>query len=338
MRVVELRDFGGPENLCDATRPSPICGPADIRIAVRAVSFNPIDFKLREKAYGAARLPVVLGFDVAGIVTETGHDVVDIATGDAVMAYLGGPSMAGGYASEVVVPRGLAALKPRNIGFAEAAAIPLTGLTALQCLKRTGITPAQSLLVTGAAGGAGSWVVLIARALGVTRISATAGRAESAAYLRQECQLPAYRIIDHLGISRDDLATRAMIANDGAFYNVAIDCAGGAMTHLCCDTIGLEGHVVSIVNGPDAAVEEILFDRSATFHSELVYAAAETRDPARYGTYGRQLAELAKLIEREALRLPRLTDLGPLSTATVAEAHRLLAGGRTIGKLVAQVD
>ena len=110
------------------------------------------------------------------------------------------------------------------------------------------------------------------------------------------------------------------------------------MTHLCCETIGLGGHVVSIVNGPDPSVEEVLFDRSATFHSELVYAAAETGDPIRYGIYARQLAELAALIERQVLHLPRLTDLGPLSAATVAEAHRSLANGKTIGKLVARVD
>lgn len=338
MRVIELSEFGGPENLREATRHGPVCGPMDIRIAVRAVSFNPIDYKLRQRAYDSARLPLVLGFDVAGTVTETGQEVSDIARGDAVMAYLGGPSMAGGYASEVVVPRALAGLKPRNIGFAEAAAIPLTALTALQCLKRTGIAPSQSLLVTGAAGGVGSWVILIARALGVTRISATAGRTESAAYLHEECNLPAGRIIDYYDTTSAELTARTLAANDGAFYDVAIDCAGGLMTHLSCETIGLGGHVVSIVNGPDPSVEEVLFDRSATFHSELVYAAAETGDPARYGVYARQLAELAALIERQALRLPRLTDLGPLSAASVAEAHRLLAGGKTIGKLVARVD
>jgi NADPH:quinone reductase-like Zn-dependent oxidoreductase len=338
MRVVELHEFGAVENLKDAERPGPACGPDDIRIAVRAVSFNPIDYKLREKSYGAARLPVVLGFDVAGIVTEVGHNIVDLADGDEVMAYLGGPSMAGGYASEVVVPRAMVSLKPRNIDFAEAAAIPLTALTALRCLKRAGTRPTQSLLVTGAAGGAGSWVVLLARALGIARISAIAGRVESSAYLRQECGLPADRVIDYRDLSRTDLAARAIAANDGTFYDVAIDCAGGEMTHLCCDSIGLDGHVVSIVNGADPSVEETLFDRSATFHSELVYAAAESGDPARYSIYARQLDEIAALIERGPLRLPRIADLGSLSAATVAKAHRLLAGGKTIGKLVARVD
>ncbi len=335
MRVVELRDFGGPENFADAERPSRGCGPAEVRIEVKAVSFSPIDYQLRQRPYGKAVLPLVLGFDVAGIITEAGEAVGDLRPGDAVIAYLGGPSMAGGYASEVVVPRSLVAGKPRNLDFAAAAAIPLTGLTALQCLRRTHITPQQSLLVTGAAGGAGSWVVRVAQALGVTRISATAGRAESRLYLEQEVGLSVDRLIDHHGATRAKLAVRACTANGGASYDVAIDCFGGAMTHLCCDTIGFAGQVVSIVNGADASVEETLFDQSATYHSELVYAAAETGDPAHMAIYARQLAELCALIESGKLQLPRIANLGLLSAATVANAHRQLADGRTIGKLVA---
>jgi NADPH:quinone reductase-like Zn-dependent oxidoreductase len=338
MRGVVLTAYGSADHLEDAELLMPECGLGDIRIAVKAVSFNPIDYQLAASPYGSAKLPVVLGFDVAGLVAEVGAAVLDLKIGDEVMAYLGGPSMAGGYAEHAVAPRGMVALKPRNIGFAEAAAIPLTALTGLQCLRRARIGPGQSLLVAGAAGGAGSWVALIAQVLGVTRIAATAGRGESRAYLSDEIGISPKRLIDYRDGTREDLAARAIAANDGALYDVCVDCAGDAMTHLCCDVVDIDGHVVSIVNGPDASDENPLFDKSATFHSELIYAAAESGDPARYEVYAQQLAELTGWIESGALRLPRIADLGPLSTTTVREAHRQLAAGRTIGKLVARVN
>jgi hypothetical protein len=116
------------------------------------------------------------------------------------------------------------------------------------------------------------------------------------------------------------------------------------MTHLCCDAVGFERDVVSIVNGPmdqshgaDTADEDILFDKSAAFHFELCSAPAYAAPAAQHWVYRDQLRELAALIDGKKIVVPPVTDLGPLSAATVREAHRRLESGHTIGKLAATV-
>jgi hypothetical protein len=116
------------------------------------------------------------------------------------------------------------------------------------------------------------------------------------------------------------------------------------MTHLCCDVVGFERDVVSIVNGPmdqshgmPDADEDILFDKAAAFHFELCSALAYHAPSDRHGVYGEMLRELAALIDGKKIKLPPVADLGPLSAATVREAHRRLESGHTIGKLAATV-
>ncbi len=130
-----------------------------------------------------------------------------------------------------------------------------------------------------------------------------------------------------------------------ALFDIALDCVGGAMTHLCCDAIGFEGDVVSVVNGPKdqshglaEADEDNLFDRSAAFHFEMISAIAYYGPASRQKVYRERLEEIAGMIDGGAVKLPSVTNLGSLSAATVREAHRRLESGHTIGKLAATVD
>jgi NADPH:quinone reductase-like Zn-dependent oxidoreductase len=134
-------------------------------------------------------------------------------------------------------------------------------------------------------------------------------------------------------------------ANDGALFGVTLDCVGGAMTNLCVDAVDYEGQVVSIVNGPrdnaqdvSIADEETLFEKSAAFHFELVFALAEQPDTSRHAIYAAQLGELATMIDAGTIKLPKITDIGALTATTVRKAHAQLEGGHTTGKLVARVD
>ena len=124
-----------------------------------------------------------------------------------------------------------------------------------------------------------------------------------------------------------------------------LDCVGGAMTHLCCDSVEFEGDVVSVVNGPmdqshgaAEADEDNLFDRAAAFHFEMVSAIACYAPAARHGVYGERLREFTALIDGGKVALPAITNLGPLAAAVAREAHRRLETRHTIGKLVATVD
>lgn len=344
MRAVILEKFGGPEGLFDGTLPVPEVGPHDVLIRVKAVAFNPTDYQLRQAGHPSLKAAVVLGRDVSGIVEACGDDVTALKPGDAVYSCLV-PRSIGGYAEFVAIPHWFVAVKPVSLSFIEAASVPVTGLTALQSLRRARPGPSKSLLMAGGAGGVGSWAIAIAKAFGMTRIVTTAGSAASRTYLRDVLGIADSRIVGYRDRNRADLAAAAIAANDGQPFDISLDCVGGAMTHLCCDTVEFEGDVVSIVNGPmdashDAATadEDILFDKSAAFHFMLTSALANHAPAARHTIYGDQLRELTAMIDGGQIRLPTITNLGSLSASIVREAHRRLEAGHTIGKLTATVE
>jgi NADPH2:quinone reductase len=343
MRAVILERFGGTEGLVDATLPIPAIGPNDILIRVRAVGFNPTDYQLRQTGHPTLKLPVVLGRDVAGVVERCGP-VTDFKPGDAIYAYLV-PRWLGGYAEYVAAPHWFAAPKPESLSFVQAASVPVASMTALQALRRARPGAGKSLLVAGGAGGVGSWVIGFAQAFGLTRIVTTAGTETSRAYLRDALGIPEARIVQYRGRDRADLAAAAIAANDGRLFDITLDCVGGGMTHLCCDVVEFEGDVVSVVNGPrdqshgvTEADEDNLFDRAASFHFEMISAIAYYAPQARHTIYQERLREISAMIDRGSVRMPAITDLGPLSAAVVREAHQRLEGGHTIGKLVATVE
>jgi NADPH:quinone reductase-like Zn-dependent oxidoreductase len=343
MRAVILERFGGAEHLVDATLPMPKIGADDVLIRVKAAGFNPTDYQLRRSGHPSLTLPVVLGRDVAGVVEACGANVHDLKPGDAVFANLV-PRRLGGYAEYVAAPACYVAPKPAALSFAEAASVPVAAMTALCALRRARPDAGKSLLVAGGAGGVGSWAIGLAKAFGIARIVTTAGSDASRGYVKDVLGIDAARILDYRGRGRAELAQMAIAANGGLF-EIALDCVGGAMTHLCCDVVDFEGDVVSVVNGPKDqshgaadADEDQLFDRSAAFHCEMISAIAYAAPPARQAVYRQRLGEIAGLIARGAVKLPTVATLGPLSAATVREAHRRLESGHTVGKLVATVD
>lgn len=344
MRAVLLEKFGGPEGLVDGSLPMPTVGDDDVLIRVKAVSFNPTDYQLRQSGHPSLTLPMVLGRDVAGTIETVGAKVITFATGDAVYANLV-PKKAGGYAEYVALPHWFVAPKPRTLSFLEAAAVPVTATTAFAALTRARPSADKSLLVAGGSGGVGSWALDFAKAFGIARIVTTAGGDASRAHIRDAHGIPDARIVDYRGRNRRDLAAAAIAANDGALFDIALDCVGAAMTHLCCDVVEFGGDVVSVVDGPkdqshgpDKADEDQMFNRSAAFHFEMISGLAYYGPVARHTIYGERLRAIAAMIDTGQVRLPAITNLGPLSAAVVREAHRRLESGHTIGKLVANVD
>jgi NADPH:quinone reductase-like Zn-dependent oxidoreductase len=215
MRAVILERFGGPEGLFDGTLPAPPVGPHDVLIRIKAVAFNPTDYQLRQAGHPDIEPPVVLGRDVAGIVEACGAKVPDLKPGDSVYAYLA-RRRPGGYAELAAIPHAFVAAMPASLTFIEAASVPVAGLTALRCLRRVRAERGKSLLVAGGSGGVGSWVIELAKALGLTRIVTTAGSGQSRHYLREALGVPDARIVDYRNRSRADLAAAAAAANDGA--------------------------------------------------------------------------------------------------------------------------
>src|SRR5271165_78157 len=161
MKVIQINGFGGIENLCEANREIPKPGAEEVLVRIRAGSFNPIDYKIRQGRFGGD-LPIVLGHDAAGIIEEVGGNVERLAVGDEVWLYLGGPCSNGAYAEYVSVPHEFVTLKPRILSFEEAASVPVTGLTANQSIRlKARPTGNHSVFVAGGAGGLGSAAIQI---------------------------------------------------------------------------------------------------------------------------------------------------------------------------------
>ncbi|MCZ0979098.1 NADP-dependent oxidoreductase [Streptomyces diastatochromogenes] len=179
MKAISYRKYGGPEVLEYGELPDPKVGPDEVLIRVRAASVNPVDWKAQAGYLDGmldAVFPVVPGWDVSGVVVRLGVSVPEYAVGDEVMGYVREDFLAHGtFAEYVSAPVRTLARKPRALGFEEAAALPLVGLTAYQVLHRPqalAVRSGDTVLVHAAAGGVGSMAVQIARHLGCRVIGA----------------------------------------------------------------------------------------------------------------------------------------------------------------------
>ncbi|MFD3538215.1 NADP-dependent oxidoreductase [Streptomyces sp. NPDC058662] len=180
MRAMAYETYGGAEVLAETRLPLPKVGPGEVLVRVKYASVNPVDWKIMAGGLDALMdvvYPVVPCWDVSGTVERTGIDTPEFAEGDEVMAYVRKDYVHGGTCAEFVcVPVRALARKPASLGWAEAAGLPLAGLTAYQVLTRLGTGKDDTVLIHGAAGGVGSFGVQIARALGARVIGTASPR------------------------------------------------------------------------------------------------------------------------------------------------------------------
>lgn len=183
MKALILKQFGGIENFSMEEIPEPQVGKGEVLIQVKAIGINPVDVKTRAGGGQASQYkdnqPIILGWDVAGIVTRVADDVTDFAVGDEVFGTINFPGKGGAYAQYALSPAGQIARKPANISFEEAAASTLSALTAWQALVDTGhIKKGDRVLIHGGAGGVGNYAVQIAKHMGCHVIT-TAGAGDT---------------------------------------------------------------------------------------------------------------------------------------------------------------
>lgn len=176
MRAVGLYEFGGPEVLQVVDLPEPHAGPGQIRIRVHAATVNPTDTMMRNGSRADQMKddprPIVPGMEVAGIADEVGADVATgVKVGDGVLAMVVSKGTYGAYSEYVVVDARSAVLAPKGVSHAQAASLPMNGMTARMSLDRLGAKAGQTIAVTGAAGAYGGYVVQIAKADGLTVIA-----------------------------------------------------------------------------------------------------------------------------------------------------------------------
>ncbi|MEQ4616500.1 MAG: zinc-binding alcohol dehydrogenase family protein [Corticimicrobacter sp.] len=319
-----------PDCLVDVTTERPVPGPHDLLVAVRAVSVNPVDTKIRAGLVAAPDAVQYLGWDAAGIVEAVGEAVTLFRPGDTVY-YAGSFDRSGSNAQFHLVDERIVGHMPRSLSFAEAAALPLTSLTAWQLLfDRLGMPPgkqayAGSLLVLGGAGGVGSMLIQLARRLTGLTVIATASRTQS----RDWClALGAHHVIDHLQSLPEQINALPVppVTHVAALSNTA-----GHWTELA-ELIAPQGRL-AIITDHDVLDAVPFKAKSVSLHWEMVFTRPlfGTQDMvAQHGI----LDEVAALVDIGVLRSTVNRVLHPLDAARLREAHRLVEDGGMTGKIV----
>lgn len=335
MQAIIQRTYGGPDVLEFADVPTPTPGPRDLLVRVIAVSINPVDAKHRHRG-GAAGDPVpdgiqILGWDAAGIVTAIGPDVVNFNLGDEVY-FAGDITRPGSYAQFVAVDERIVGHKPRTLSFEEAAAIPLTALTAWEAMienmdaqRGSGPTP-RTILIVGGAGGVGSIAIQIARQVCGLRVIATASRPETEAFCRK---LGAHDVINHRHDFAPQLAALGLPGVDYIFSTAPLD----NFPQLVASLNPL-GRIGVILGGPPATALDVsgLFPIRGSLSFELMFV--RPREGAEPERQGQILNRVADLLDRSVL-VTTMTEVRPWTE--VKAAHRAIESGATIGKMVMRV-
>jgi NADPH:quinone reductase-like Zn-dependent oxidoreductase len=313
----------------------------EVLIRIRAGSFNPIDYKIRQGRFGGD-LPIVLGHDAAGVIAEVGKNVGRLRVGDEVWAYLGGVCSNGAYAEYVAVPHDFVTVRPRILSIEEAASVPVVGLTANQSIRLKGKpTPNHSVFVAGGAGGLGSAAIQILQMIGVEKVVTTSGREASHRYIVDKLRLAPEQVIHYPGKGLKQLTEEAIAANGGSLFEKVFDFVGGEMKRLCFELVDFDGDIVSTVEETDPFTVPVwngraspLFRRSASLHFHLLGAAGLYGSKQHWHQYTQQLYELTFLYEAQRLWPVGVENIGELSVETIRHGHERLEAGGIQGKMI----
>ena len=334
MKAVGLHRYlpiDDPESLVDLELPAPAATGRDLLVEVKAVSVNPVDTKQRAPKDQVESSPKVLGWDVAGVVKAAGPAASLFKPGDAVY-YAGSIVRPGGNSELHLVDERIVGRKPQNLGFPEAAALPLTTITAWEAMfdrmsiSRSGAHAGRTLLVIGGAGGVGSIAIQLAAKLARLKVVATASRPESTAWVRA---LGADAVINH---------TKELAGELKSTGTPEVDYI------LCCNStdryfpqfasiIAPQGKICTIVRTLKPVDLAPLMVKSATFAWELMFTRSTFQTPDMIAQH-ELLDETAALIETDMLRTTIGANLGKINAANLRRAHKLLEEGHVIGKLV----
>lgn len=316
-------------SLVDIDLPRPVAEGGDILVEVKAVSVNPVDYKIRSSTPPADGDWKVLGWDAAGIVQEVGPDVTQFAVGDEVY-YAGSLIRPGTNAEFHLVDARIVGRKPASLDWAEAAALPLTTLTAWEAMfDRLDVTKpvpgAAAILIIGGAGGVGSIAIQIARQRTDLIVISTASRPETQEWVKG---LGAHHVIDH---SRP-LAPQIAELNIGAPAFVFSTTHTEQHASDIAELIAPQGRF-GFIDDPKA-LDVMLFKRKAvSIHHELMFTRS------LYGTpdmdeQGKILNSLAVLVDDGKIRTTLTEKLSPINATNLKTVHALIESGAARGKIV----
>lgn len=313
----------------DIDLPVPVPRHHDLLVEIKAISVNPVDTKIR-KSQEPLGEPRVLGYDASGIVRGIGPEVQNFSVGDEVF-YAGVPDRQGTNAEFHLVDDRLVGHKPKSLSFAQAAALPLTALTAWEMLfERFRIPRSQqhggTLLIVGGAGGVGSVAIQLAAQLTDMTIIATASRPESVEWCRN---LGAHHIVSH------DRDLSEQILKLGLEAPSHIFCITNVKKHFhkLVELLAPEGAVGIIESNAGEINVSSLIQKSATLHTEYVFTHGlmHTR---HMGIQHRTLEAIAHMVDHGTLKTTMTENYGKINAFNLIRAHAAVESGATIGKIV----
>jgi len=309
----------------DAVIEKPILKDHEILIRIKASGFNPIDYQMIENELERRLLKSpILGRELSGIVVEKGADAHQFNIGDEVYCGSGSMGSSGTYTEYIAVPEAIAAFKPKNISFEQAAGIPSAGLTALQIFNRLQLNHKDSVLVTGATGGVGSFVIKFLMAHQFQKVTATVGSEENRQILLG-LGLKSDQIISY---KEEDLATKLLKANNGDLFDFGIDLVGNYMSEITAEVLKINGTYTDVTALVSKDAHETLFNKGIVIMNISNYSYSINKD---YQYYKGGLENISKLIENGTISPPNYKIIGDLSLDTVLKAHSILKNNETQG-------
>lgn len=310
MKAIALRGFGGVENLESVEIPVPDISDNEVLVKVKSFSINPVDIKTRLGRGHASRLkeynPMILGWDISGVITRAGKSVASFKEGDEVFGMVNFPGHGRAYAEYVAAPESHIALKPFNISHEEAAAASLAALTAWQLLKeKSGIKTGYKVLIHSAAGGVGHYAVQMAKYLGAYVIGTSSARNRD--------------FVLSLGASEHIDYEKQSFEEAVKDLDFVLDTMGGNYIDRSLQVLRCGGTIISIPSGASESVRE------------KAKALGMNGDTFRVQSNGRDMKEIADLLQISTVKSHVSKIFG---FDEIKAAHQQIETGKTRGKIV----
>jgi zinc-binding alcohol dehydrogenase family protein len=328
---IQPQAINQPDSLVDITLPDPVATGRDLLVEVKAVSVNPVDTKVRASAGPAqGQAYKVLGWDASGIVKAVGPEVTLFKPGDRVW-YAGSIARPGTNSELHLVDERIVGHAPKSLDFAQAAALPLTAITAWEMLfDRLGLAPGkqpsrQTLLIIGASGGVGSIMTQLASRLTSLTVIATASRPETQAWVKE---LGAHHVIDHSKPIAEELKRIGFPTVD---HIVSLTQTQKHIAQIV-EAIAPQGKF-GLIDDP-ASLDATQFKRkSVSIHWELMFTRSLFGTEDMIGQH-RLLDEVAGLVDAGLIRTTLAERFGTINAANLKSAHALIESGKARGKVV----
>lgn len=315
MKAVILNHFGPADafEMTEVEKPAP--GDKQVLIKIKAAGINPVDTKVRAGTSGMAKhleLPVILGWDMSGIVESCGKQVSSLHPGDEVFGCIGFPGLGKAYAEYAVADEAHLAKKPKNVSFEQAAALPIAGLTAYQSIHdHLKLQAGQTILIQAAAGGVGHLTVQLAKLMHAHVIGTASSKNKA--------------FLESIGIDQFIDYTREKFEDVVQNVDAVQDAMGGEVLYRSIGCIKRGGHAVCLPSSTkdDPKAISIALEHDVSLVWPMMYPS------------GAQLEILARLLEEKKLII-QLDHVFPFHE--IAEAHKRIETHRTVGKIAIRID